>query len=696
MNDKSDEDNYVKSLLDEFEQEDHDTTTAEIEAMLTETLDNHTPKGGYLTLMLHSSEGEFPVSSLSRYCDPVWRFRTHNRSDACSLYFNCKTEGANELKKALSFYLLPENATLIGIKSYNSTVHYSNNFSLIEKYIFSLNHLTVSPSTLAMISARTVNDALDKARDQETAHNYFNLYYILRHWICLSEHQLIPEGLRINIPSLNIITPERTLEVRENLKGVLQPWVPFSETDLSHMIEYALFWIEKAAPRLLKLEPTINKVNQDNKQGKIHRCRPDLKLEASFEVKIDGKIIMQTTRHSAATPLLPEYWRYMWKSDWAHALDHVRNAIFIMVALVTGARSSELGPLSITDISNDRPDGSGDYWIRIVRWKTAGDPIYNGEIEYLPLPKFVAESVITYDKLRNIGRKPKRHWLFQSNKVGSSARNDRVTPQILSSLLRQLKEIFPIDRLHVHRFRKTIAEILINQDERNIDLIRALFGHKTFTMTMRYISRNPAMVRSVALSLEQSYTNELNDIIQAIRVGAYSGQAALRISEQISVRPDDFKGKTIQLTLFEYVTNLLIGGRPLFIKRTAVGTYCVTAEVFNSNNLPPCIEGRNFGDELPRPDPTNCHYSCRKIVVLEKAKTALEENVKFYDRILNNPKAVLPDSARLEIQSKIGSYQKHLANLSQSNLHHHNPDFAIETIEHIPGIKMVPMVALYD
>ncbi len=696
MNNDKDNDNYAQSLLDEFEQDAQDTITAELEAMLMKTLDDHTSKGGHLTLMLQHSEGDFPVSSISRYCEPVWRFQGHNCSDACSLYFNSKTEGANDLKKALSFYLLPENANLIGIKSYTSTVKYSNNFAILEKYLLIDNHLMVSPQTLAMISAKTINEALDRARDYESASNYFNFFYILRHWLSLSEHELIPEGLRVHVSISKVVNPERSADIRERMRGALQPWVPFSEEDLSHMMEYAFFWIEKAAPELSKIESVIDKVNRDNKQGKIHRSRPDLELEAMFKVQVNGKIIMQVTRHSAATPLRPEYWRYMWKSDWAQALEHVRNAVFIMIALVTGARSSELAPLSITDISNDRPDGSGDYWIRIVRWKTAADPIYNGEVEYLPLPKFVAESTIAYDKLRNIGRKINRHWLFQSNKVGSANEIKKVTPQLLTALIRQLKEVLPIERLHVHRFRKTIAEILINQDERNIDLIRALFGHKTFTMTMRYIARNPAMVRSVALSLEQSYTHELQEIIQAIRVGAYSGQAALRISEQISIKPDDFQGKKIQLSLFEYVTNLLMGGRPLFIKRTAIGTYCVTAEHFNLDNLPPCIEGRDFGDDLPRPDPTNCHYDCRKIVVLEKAKTALEENVKFYQRILNNPKAMLPDATRYEIQAKIESYQYHLTNLSYSNMHRYNPDFADQAATQSPDHNLISGVFLYD
>ena len=662
--------------------------------MLRDTVDAHAPKGGHLILMLEHSQGEFPVSRHSLYLNTIWRFQVNSGSTSRSISFNHVTEGANDLKRALTFYLLPEHSHIFGIKSYASTLKYSRGFSLLEKYVFIDNHITANQQSLQTISTVMINEALDRARDYDSASNYMSLFYIIRLWLSLSAHELIPVGMRIDVSLKKIVVAERRSDLYEKLRASLQAWVPFSEDDLSHMMEYALFWIEKAAPELAKIEPTIDKVNRDNKQGEISRSKPDRELESMFEVKVEGRIIMQATRHPASNRQNKNYCRYTWKVDWALALDHVRNAVFILIALITGARASELAPLSITDITNDREDGSGEYWIRIVRWKTAHDPNYNGEVEYLPLPRFIAENAIAYNKLRNIGRKTNRHWLFQSNRKGSINDMQTVTTQLLAGLIRQLNDALPIERIHIHRFRKTIAEILINQDERNLDLIRALFGHKTFKMTMNYIARNPAMVRSVALSLEQSYTHELQDIIEAVRIGAYSGQTALRISEQIKAKLDDFQGKKIQISLLEYVTNLLIGGHPLFIKRTAIGTYCVTAEHFKLDNLPPCIQGRDFGGALPRPDPTNCYYDCRKIVVLEKARTALEQNVRFFQRILDNPKATLPDTTRHEIQMKIESYQYHLANLTHSNLHHYNPDFADQLTANDPHSNRITAVNL--
>ena len=533
-----------------------------------------------------------------------------------------------------------------------------------------------------MINQRLINNALDRAREDESPNQYLGLFRMIKLWIMLSEQNFIPDHLRIAVPLKHIESPERRVDMYATIRGTYQTWVSFSEQDLGHLMEYALFWLEKAAPELAKIQPAIEKTLTNNQAGKISRSKIDEELEASYRVIVEGRTVMELNRTELCGTHPGMNWSYSWKTNWAAALDHVRNAVFIMIALISGARASELAPLSVTDISNDKPDNSGNYWLRIVRWKTAADPNYNGEVEYLPLPTFVAECAIAYDKLRNIGRKSERHWLFRGNAKGKPEERDSFTTQVLHQIVRQLREELPIERLHIHRFRKTIAEILINQDERNIDLIRALFGHKTFKMTMQYIARNPAMVRSVALTIEQSYTEELKEIIAAIRTGSYSGQAAIRISQQISTKPGDFEGRRIPLSIFDYVSNLLAGGKPLFIKRTAVGTYCVTAEKFRPNNLPPCIKGRDFGDEIPRPDPSNCHYECRKIVVLDKARSALEDNIKFYERILESANANFPDRTRFEILAKVRSYRHHLNNLKSNEVAHQNAYF--DDRHHLP------------
>lgn len=560
-------------------------------------------------------------------------------------------------------------------------MHYSHSFTHLERYLFSANHLSAKKQHLLKINSRILNAALDEAREH-SAKRYHQLFRLIKLWILLSEQQLIPQDLRIKIPLESVATQERKQDISDRLKNEMQQWTSFSEEDLCHLMEYALFWLEKVAPELVKLEAPIARISRYTK-SRMALSKRDAELEASFRVCVDGETIMSLNCFEAIVQNRYTVFRYTYKDNFADVMNHIRNAIFIMIALVTGARASELTPLSASDITNDKADGSGDYWIRIIRWKTADDPTYNGEVEFLPLPRFVAESTLLYNRLANFGRATPRHWLFESNRVGTP--KSTVTPQTLTPIINQLREELPIDRLHVHRFRKTIAEILINRDERNLDLIRALFGHKTFKMTMQYIARNPALVRCVAAAIEVSYTEELHDIITQINYGAYSGLVAERIAQQITEKPMDFpfKGNELRITLIEFVTNLLEGGEPLFIKRTAIGTYCVTAEHFEPGNYPPCIQGRVFDDGAARPDPTNCHYECRKIVVLEKARGALEGNIKFYQRIIdhsNEGNSEIPAKTLRELQRKVETYRYHLDNLDATTIDHYNPEIRMNVI----------------
>jgi len=682
---------YKQSLIDEFELDVVDEAESELEQLLLSTEQVFRPDVSELMMKLDSSDGWFPVSSVSCYRDTFWRLDGPLHSTKIRISFDSGIVGGNDLKRALSYYMLPENSLMGGTKSNRTAILYSQDFGLIEKYLLADNNLDASMPHLRMISSRLVNQAMDKIRDQDNAGNYFGFYKIMKLWILLSDQQLIPAEFRIYVPLDKLEVLDRRREISESLKATLSTWVSFSEEDLGHLMEYALFWLEKVPPELEKIEPAIIEMNENSSRRRKTVVDRDPALEDSFRVVVEGKTVMELNCSRFHSKGRAPQWRYTWKANYATALDHMRAALLILIALVTGARASELAPLSITDITNDKPDGSGDYWLRIVRWKTADDPTYNGEIEYLPLPRFVAECALTYHRLGNVGRGTERHWLFQSNRSDNTKAT--LTPQMLRGIVLQLSEDLPVERIHLHRFRKTIAEILIHQDERNLDLIRALFGHKTFKMTMQYIARNPAMVRCVAASIEQSYTEELHDVITQIKYGAYSGAVAQRIAHQIQDKPSDFEVGQLRISLLDYVSNLLVGGEPLFVRRTAVGTYCVTAEQFDLDNLPPCIQGRDFGDELPRPDPTNCHYECRKIVVLEKARASLEDNIKFYQRILDKTGANLPDRTRREIEKKVTTYRLHLDNLDATSLGRHNPEFADElthgTLDRATPLRLV-------
>lgn len=454
----------------------------------------------------------------------------------------------------------------------------------------------------------------------------------------------------------------RHKDVVNHFKGTMQTWVPFSESDLEQLVNYALFWTEVAMPRLLVAKDYIKTNGLDSKpKARVYREEPDIELEAALSLEIDGEEILsfsRTKRNLGYTPT--KQYIYTWVDTYARTLDKIRNAIFVLVALITGMRARELSGLTLDDVYADE---HGEYWINITRFKTTPDPNYHGETEAFPLPMFVGKKVLEFISLKEVQGFKKQGFLFQSNKSRRVVK--KATYALLKLITAELRQATKVDRIHPHRFRKTIAEILINRDERNIDIIRLLFGHHSYEMSLRYIARNPYLVRSVAQAIEQNFTEEFHEIVTAIRDGSYSGEAAERIAQQMNNRPDDFSGKQLKLTIFRYISHLLMAGEPIFIHRTALGTYCVSSEEYSVYNLPPCLAGRILLVDHPLPDPSNCQIECRHAIVLEPARQAIKDNITFYLALLDNVKGKLGKEAERVIRNKVTVSEIHLANLDR-------------------------------
>ena len=200
---------------------------------------------------------------------------------------------------------------------------------------------------------------------------------------------------------------------------------------------------------------------------------------------------------------------------------------------------------------------------------------------------------------------------------------------------------------------------------RNIDIIRLLFGHKSYTMTLKYIGRNPYLVRTVATAIEQNYAAEFADLITAIQTGTSSGPGAERLLERINANKGAFEGRHLRLTILTYVSHLLSSGQPLFIHRTAVGSFCVSTQTYSSPNLPPCLVHRKGNVQGLPPNPSSCDPSCEHAVIVQKAQRAMEDNIKFYTNILEKGGNSLSDKSRKAILEKISSNTNHLNKLSQ-------------------------------
>ncbi|HDS1735186.1 tyrosine-type recombinase/integrase [Pseudomonas sp. BP8] len=645
-------------LFQEVEEDSAESQLEEVEG-LSEVLDAAVIEPSItLVKKLEVANGSFPVSEHSNYDHAIWRLPHGKHALPNNIRFDRELPGSNALKRALIYHVIPEFSPFSYMRSYTTTKSWSNDYNKLEQYLFEPNKITASPEHIQLVSTPMVLKAFETAKNTGSRHHYFALFSTVRLWINLSQHKLIPEELRLDIQLEEIDTTERRKEViQSRFQGTMDGWVSYSEEELELLMDHAMFWLEGVLPKLKSLKDYLVDTKAAYLSDRVlTRSTRQTSLEELMTITVDEKNVMTPQIRDHIKEGIQQY-SYTWFDGYTRVLDGICSGIFILTALITGARKSELAIMHFDDLTQD---AKGDYWMRIVRFKTAKNPKH-GEEDHLPIPKFLGDMIRQYEDVRSIEPFKKQGWLFQAQRSVRVVKN--ATPNLVGFVIAHLKKALPIERLHCHRFRKTIAEILINRDERNIDIIRALFGHHSYAMTLRYIARNPLMVRTVAIAIEQSYTREFHEIVAGIRLGAHSGDAAKRIYSQIFKRPDEFAGKQFKLSLLSYISHILASGEPLFVRRTAVGTYCLTGEHFTSETLPPCLHGRKIEGDLIMPDPSNCQLDCKKIIVLETAKQALVDNETFYNQVLQAGNGKLAHHVEYELQRRIASIQVHLANL---------------------------------
>lgn len=652
-----DSDEEADELLHDIEEDYSEAMLEELEALQAELTAKASQPSMSLANKIAQMGHDFPVADGVLYGAAMWSLSHGPHAHPNNIRFDRKVPGSNDLKRALTYHTIPAFSPFSYIRSNLTTKAFGNEYAILEQYIFIDNGISACPEHIALITVPMINQAFEKAKASSAKNHYFLLFKHLRFWARLSEQKLLPEEFRLDVQSEHIDIPERRKDVVQNrFKGALASWIAYSEEDLEILMDYSMFWLEGVMPKAEALKEYL----VDTKFAflsdlMVTRRERIPELEELSTIIVDGKQVMSPQMRTHYKDDLLHH-SYTWATGYGKVLDGIRNSIFILVALVTGARKGELAAMHFSHITQE---ANGDYWLKITRWKTAASPRH-GEEDRLPLPRFVGDMIRRFEMLRSIPPFVKEDLLFQP--LRSTKVVNRATTSQITSVIEQLKTALPIERLHCHRFRKTIAEILINRDERNVDIIRTLFGHKSYAMTLRYIARNPLMVRSVAIAIEQNYSREFHDIVASLRFG-YSGASAERIYKQILKRPDEFAGQQFKLTIVSYISNLLKGGEPLFIRRTAVGAYCLSGERFTATKLPPCLAGRHVEGDLIMPDPSNCKLECKKVVMVGSAKQALTDNIKFYETLLDKGRGMLTPKAEAELVHRISASEVHLKNL---------------------------------
>ncbi|MCQ9136657.1 hypothetical protein, partial [Streptomyces hilarionis] len=149
-----------------------------------------------------------------------------------------------------------------------------------------------------------------------------------------------------------------------------------NESDLKKLVEHALFWTEKAMPRVREASDYLLSRNFVTSNYKtISRVVEDLELEKNLDVVVEGIRIVEIQKNKRDYETV--FWNYSWISSFQRSLTSIRNALYILVALVTGLRVSELEALKFEHVIETR---NGRFKLQVTRYKTSQDPNYNGDI----------------------------------------------------------------------------------------------------------------------------------------------------------------------------------------------------------------------------------------------------------------------------------------------------------------------------
>ena len=643
---------------------------AEESSVPLEDLSNRQRKGGLKFKLAASPTGDFPVSHYSNYNQGRWVLMEGREYCEISIVINNSREDLQSLKRAISYYFLPSTNPFGTIKSYVSSMNYADAFKYVERFVFKDNHLDGTEESLSIISSDMLNQALDECKVQAYPHSYYMLFFYINFWLSVSVQQLIPSELCLDVDVNEIDTPERRRDVYDYIAANFVGWKPFTEEELRYLLNYAYFWIDEGIPVIEGVQRYLLTIPKALESVHITAQR-DTRFESVLAQQVKGINIVGfdyntlSQRMTSSSGRHLEYIRhsYSWKDKYRRAVDRVRNAIFILFCLMTGMRKREMAALKFEDVTR----GADGVWrVSFARYKTSTDPNYLGDADHISIPDYLGEAIDSFRKLRIFGHYFRKGYIFQPVRGGATVnRLDRM----IANVARTVAGEAGVPQLHIHRFRKTIAELLINESEANIDVIRMIFDHSSYVMTLRYIARNPFLVSSVVDTLKEHFAEDFVDVVRAIHTGVYAGDAANRIADQVNKRPELFSGTVLKTTVMQYVKHLFEGGSSFRIQRTSLGTICMSQTFHECDQLPPCLASTTGLIYPAGPDFSNCQIHCDKNVILQGSQDAIEHNLKFYRTILANGARLKVEAVR-ELELKVSVNERLLNELLVSAAKH--------------------------
>lgn len=579
--------------------------------------------------------------------------------------------------KMMTYYCCPKKVNL-KISSWNTThIRFLSIVSFIQDFIWPNQLLTAK--MLSCVTQKQLQEHLDILLQRlemgvaGSTQRYRFFVNALQDWSDFTRRKLLPKEYDLDVNIDNILTKEvrtKSFSLIESQSGTWQPLAP-EDIELiyndAHRYVYDLADTIIECQELIRNRPLVGTTKGQNR-GQI---RSDGKSKELFKTLRDMEVPMidSETKLFNFNPETKKVksggyacgWQFRTNINITEVRPEVINlkrACIFLIGLFTGMRRREIAELKSTPAYKK----NGDWYLAITRFKTSDDASGLGEPDEIPVPKIVCDAINTLIKLFHSNRQQMNSDYLLVADILSLKKYEKIKIETVGKdISRYIFDVAGTNG-HSHQLRKTLAWLLISRSEHNIDLIRQLFGHKSYGMTLRYILRNELIVGSVMELLEHNYTEDLNEAFQSIADGKTAGELSSKIKQRMDEQ--NYKGQVLATDVESFIHEAIQAGVPMFISRLPIGAFCIKAG--EPEVVPPCM--RHSNAKLPQIE--FCDYkNCSHVLHNDESISNINSQISYY----KEKRRYLPEEAAGSVvayyETQVIEHQQLLERLGGSQSH---------------------------
>jgi len=590
--------------------------------------------------------------------------------------------------KMITYYSFPKLVNL-NISSWNTTTVRHSGLTGVIKDLF-WNHQILTKEMISAITSEQLADHIEKLISclelgaKGSVNRYLSFVNFLEGWENLSVRELLPDTYKIGIEPHTVLTKKIKEKANRLIEEMVGTWQPLDPDIVKLSYDEASRYIYEYSATIIKCNDLIrNRPVLDSApdaEKKLAPVRQDGKTKELFQQleEMELPMIDGNTKLFNFNPVTNKVVSKGYARGWQYrttiniteirpAVIKLKRACIFLIALFSGLRRREIAELKnlAMFIKN------GEYYLSITRFKTSHDASELGEADEIPIPEIVADAINVLSELFSVNRKTIGSDYLLLSDILTSKGFEKIKIATISKDIKAFVQEVTGEDCHAHQMRKFIAWLLISRSEHNINLIRQLFGHKSYGMTLRYILRNELMVDSVIELIEHNYTEDLNEIFASVAEGKAAGGLAESIRKRMTQQ--NYNGQVLVTGVESFIHEALFSGVPLFVSRLPIGGFCI--RIGDRGTLPPCMV--NCKENVPQIE--FCDYkNCGHVLHNNESIENIESQITYYQKKLSYLSEEHSEKVVAYYETEVTEHQELLKKLKENQLKHDRKEHGYE------------------